>query len=248
LHYRFAGDILSTLTALDVGDFTAAVTGGLALLRPVDAAYGIDLAIALAFIPSYLRTVRGLKKRRRVPLLAAAALVLCGAGIDAYAIRRLLAGEWWLANGYVGELAETLGVVNSHAFEYARHLYLNAGQRRQVTAQRQERVRVELDRQRPAPAEHYGKMRGRSVIMVMVESLLSFPLGLRVGEQEVTPHLNALRTKSLEFDQFYDQAWQGWTSDGWLGCGCHPGQISQSLIQQACEISTGGEGMGCRKW
>ena len=226
LYYRFAGDILSTVTAINVGDFQFAISGALALLRPLDIAYVADVVVALAVLPSYKAAVGHITERSLSGRgLVAVFIVLIGARIDTHAMRPILMnGERWLANGYIGEFGERLGVANAHAFEYGRHLYLHVYRRRQVTAEQQDQVRVLLDRPRPAPGPQYGIARGKNLIIVMVESLQGFALGLRVGGKEVTPNLNALRAKSIEFSALYDQAWQGWTSDGWMTSlqGLHP--------------------------
>jgi lipoteichoic acid synthase len=225
LYFRFAGDILSTVTATSVGDRHFAFKGGLALLRPADAAYALDLVIGLVLLPWYLKRVQDLEEPRLVRRLAASALIVCGIAIVALSVERVVSNpESWLANGYMGELSDSLGVLNAHVFEYGRHVYHHSWLRRRVTSGQRQQVRDVLDRRRPMMGPAYGIARGRNVFVIMVESLEALPLGLRVKGVEVTPRLNALRNTSLELARFYDQTWQGWTSDGWLGSmqGLHP--------------------------
>jgi phosphoglycerol transferase MdoB-like AlkP superfamily enzyme len=225
LYFRFAGDILSTLTATSVGDRHFAFQGALALLRPADAAYALDLVIGLVLLPWYLKRVADLEEPRLVRRIAASALMVCGIAIVARSVERVLSNpESWLANGYMGELSDSLGVLNAHIFEYGRHVYHHGWLRRRVTSGQRQEVRDVLGRRRPMTGPSHGVARGRNVLVVMVESLEALPLGLRVQGAEVTPRLNALRNTSLELVRFYDQTWQGWTSDGWLGSmqGLHP--------------------------
>jgi phosphoglycerol transferase MdoB-like AlkP superfamily enzyme len=48
----------------------------------------------------------------------------------------------------------------------------------------------------------------------MVESLMSFPVGLKIKNQEIIPELSSFIKKSIYFKNFFDQTWEGKTSDG----------------------------------
>jgi lipoteichoic acid synthase len=71
-----------------------------------------------------------------------------------------------------------------------------------------------LRRDATAPSDLFGVTKGKNVIFVLLESFESFPLGRRVDGQEITPVLNELAGRSLNFTNFYGQAWEGTTSDG----------------------------------
>ena len=60
---------------------------------------------------------------------------------------------------------------------------------------------------------HFGAYQGANVIFVQLESMESFPVGLIVDGQEVTPVLNELVKSSL-WTEAYDQTLQGSSSDG----------------------------------
>ncbi|OUM97703.1 MAG: sulfatase [Paenibacillaceae bacterium ZCTH02-B3] len=65
----------------------------------------------------------------------------------------------------------------------------------------------------PAVRLYRGLAAGRNVIVVQLESLQNFPIGLEVNGEEVTPVLNRLAREHFYFPRFYQQVGQGSTSD-----------------------------------
>jgi phosphoglycerol transferase MdoB-like AlkP superfamily enzyme len=59
----------------------------------------------------------------------------------------------------------------------------------------------------------FGEAAGKNLIMIQVESLQDFVIGLRAGEAEVTPCLNALARESLRFTRAFNQTASGNSSD-----------------------------------
>jgi phosphoglycerol transferase MdoB-like AlkP superfamily enzyme len=59
----------------------------------------------------------------------------------------------------------------------------------------------------------FGAAKGKNVIVVQVESLQTFVIGMTVKGGEVTPNLNRLRTNCFYFDHFFSQTSIGATSD-----------------------------------
>ncbi|MFN3413563.1 MAG: LTA synthase family protein, partial [Thermoanaerobaculum sp.] len=60
----------------------------------------------------------------------------------------------------------------------------------------------------------FGRFSGYNLILLQVESLQNFVVGLEVNGQEVTPFLNSLRRRGLYFSWVCDQTNQGRSSDG----------------------------------
>jgi phosphoglycerol transferase MdoB-like AlkP superfamily enzyme len=78
------------------------------------------------------------------------------------------------------------------------------------------------------PSELFGAAQGRNVIVIQVESLQGFALGLRTAGGEVTPNLNALARESIVFPEFYHQTGVGHTADAEFAVNCSllpPGSI-----------------------
>jgi len=66
----------------------------------------------------------------------------------------------------------------------------------------------------PAPADKtFGLARGRNLILIQVESLENILIGKKIGEQEITPHLNQLAKDGMYFDNYYSMIGPGNTAD-----------------------------------
>jgi len=61
--------------------------------------------------------------------------------------------------------------------------------------------------------EYKGMLKGKNVIALQVESLENFVINHKVYGQEITPNLNKLLSKSLYFDNIYEQNNSGTSSD-----------------------------------
>ena len=59
----------------------------------------------------------------------------------------------------------------------------------------------------------FGIARGDNLIFIQVESLDDAVIGEKIGDQEITPNLNALSKKGLYFDNYYTQIGPGNTAD-----------------------------------
>ena len=66
---------------------------------------------------------------------------------------------------------------------------------------------------RPVRAPYQGWAKGKNLIVIQMESLQNFLIGLEVEGQEVTPNLNALVRQGFYFPDFYHMVGQGNTSD-----------------------------------
>jgi len=60
----------------------------------------------------------------------------------------------------------------------------------------------------------FGVGKGKNLIVIQMEGLQEFVVGLSVGGQELTPNLNRLKKESFYFSNYFDQTNQGRTSDG----------------------------------
>ncbi len=71
-----------------------------------------------------------------------------------------------------------------------------------------------LDKAENLPLNSYFSMfEGKNLLVLQVESLETFVIGKRINGQEITPNLNKLLNNSLYFSNFYEQVWNGTSSD-----------------------------------
>ncbi|GGF97839.1 LTA synthase family protein [Paenibacillus aceti] len=61
--------------------------------------------------------------------------------------------------------------------------------------------------------DYFGAAKGKNLIVIQMESFQNFPIGLKIGDQEVTPVLNSLIQDGIYFPYVYQQIGQGNTSD-----------------------------------
>lgn len=116
-------------------------------------------------------------------------------------------------------IVQELGVLNYHAYDAAARLDAIAF-RKSVSGARL----AELESffratapQRAGAGPAFGAARDRNLVMIQVESMQNFVLGLRIDGQEVTPNLNRwLASEALWFSRCTDQTAQGRSSDGEL--------------------------------
>lgn len=112
------------------------------------------------------------------------------------------------------EIVSKVGLLPYHAAEF---LLFSDSPIREVGETEIARLREFLERERqadPAKSPLFGIARGLNLIVVMSESLQSFPIGMQLEGQPVTPNLSHLASQSLHFVNLYDQTHLGTTSDG----------------------------------
>lgn len=61
--------------------------------------------------------------------------------------------------------------------------------------------------------KYFGAAKNRNILIIQLESLEKFVIGLSIDGQEITPNLNKIAAESLYFTHFYSQVGQGNTSD-----------------------------------
>lgn len=217
VYYRFFGDVLSGAALAAVPQ--AGQLGGSirSLLRAEDAWLGLDLLVAWPFLSKLApRLPGGLAWR---PRLVAAAGLLAGLLVAtpsplSAALGRKGADEMFRHMNVV----QQLGVFGYHLDDGIRYAEATVFKR----APSEEEIAEARDwfarhaRERAGVGPHFGAARGRSVILILVESLQGFVPGLRINGVEITPTLNRLRGESLWSTHVVDQVGEGRTSDAEL--------------------------------
>lgn len=220
VHFRYFGDVISVSSlsvAWQVGPIHRSVVE---LLRPVDTVFFVDLVVGLALLGWYVHSTRAAPRLGRRTLrgiataMLAAGLLLATVPISVIVVDRK---DIFLNDHFRFFGVLRIGLLNYHLYDGGRRLLRDVLARQRVSEPDRARVRAFIERRRTEEAacsELFGVARDKNLIIVMVESLHAFAIGLRIAGQEVTPNLNALASRSMTFENFYGQTWQGNTADG----------------------------------
>ncbi len=216
LYYRQFGDLVSVASLRFSGQLTDVGSSVTTLMRPTDLWLFADLPVlaVLLLLPAALRS------HWFTPVKAWA--VRATALVGAVVVALVAVNDPLLAAKYYGHsmVGSRMGLINYHAFDlgaYAGRLSNRLTPQDGPVRQVREWFAAQPE---PTPGPLTGVARGKNVILLQVESLQSFPLGMKIGDQEITPNLNRLMAESLSFPNFYHQTGQGVTSDADLLANC----------------------------
>ncbi len=222
VYFRYFGDVISAPVLLGAGQAGNVRESIATLLAGRDLWLVLNLVAAIPLVWESSRPygARDLSRGWRTSALAraaAAAIVATAASIAALQLLSTSAG----AAGALGQVFTNLEVVQSLG-PFGYHLYdawgylrstwlrppLGAAQRDGVRAWFAERAPT-----RAGVGPLFGVAQNRNLLVVQVESLQAFVIGLRINGQEVTPNLNRWREEALSFSNVTDQTSEGRTSD-----------------------------------
>lgn len=223
LYFRQFGDLVSVASLRFAAQLSSVGGSVTALVKPEDLWFWADLPVIalVALLPTRVGSwVHGAGlQRKTAALVALGGMVIVG--LIGYFDPMLSAKYFGHSN-----VASRLGLINYHAFDigaYAARMTARLTPSDSAVAEVQSWF---APRRTPTtiPAGLAEATRGKNVIVLQVESLQAFPLGLSLNGQEVTPNLNRLAKESLNYTDFYTQTGQGVTSDADLlaNCSLHP--------------------------
>jgi lipoteichoic acid synthase len=231
LSLRAYGDVLSAASlayADQLGHVGDAVVG---LLEGRDALFFADLPLllVLALVPARARSRLLPSSRGRwvaAVVVAAVALVVLAERTDSTRDQLWYGHSRWVAR---------YGPLTYHVVDAAQSIRMRF-QADPVPPEVAASIRaLAAEARRTEPGELAGAARGLNLLVVQVESLQGFTLGMEVGGTAVTPNLNRLATESLHFTNFYHQAGVGRTADAdfLLHCSLHPLPTSAVYFEYA---------------
>jgi phosphoglycerol transferase MdoB-like AlkP superfamily enzyme len=115
-------------------------------------------------------------------------------------------------------VARDVGVLNFHVYDLGRHTLRRLGRERLTENEFDQVVEWFVDRasERAGTGEWFGAAEGSNLLMIQVESLQGFVLGIEVNGQQITPFLNRWAEGSVVFPNVTDQTVQGRSSDSEL--------------------------------
>ena len=212
IHARFFGSAVSVLGIANAGTLGFVLPSIIDSLRPMYALLYVDLVLGIVAVRMHRRATDSVRRAKQVPVAAAlvvvgAALVLPFRGVVAQSVRDAR------RSGLEAGIASTLGLAPYHLYDIIRAFQAGTlSKQTDLNRIRALLTRVEDGRAEVGPL--FGVARGRNLILVNAESIQTFPIGLEVNGQPVTPRLSSFIRESLFFPNLHDQTNHGATSDG----------------------------------
>ncbi|SES30207.1 LTA synthase family protein [Salisediminibacterium halotolerans] len=211
VHYREFTDIITLPMLVMSGNAGDLMTSVAELIAWYDIFFFIDLPIIYWLIKKY-RTVLTVKQ---APIRYSKGLYTA---ITAVVLTIVFAGQVVQseerAHSFNREnVIKTIGIFNFYVYDAYVHV---ATASQAVFAEGDDWSNIErhLDETSAEPNESMaGAAEGKNVVMVSLESVESFVIGETLDGEEITPFLNELIEDSFYFNNLYDQAGQGKTSD-----------------------------------
>ena len=210
VYYRYYG-IIATYRSLDqVNQVTAVKNSVFSLLNPEYVLVFADIAVIGVLLLwrrgrlAWLQPAAGRISRRAVAAVFAVSVGLC--------LMHILPNR-----ASMNELvkAEEMGILNYEAYAlFADPPVIAAmGEAPEEAELTQEALDALKGWKEPAVRFYRGLAADRNVIVVQLESMQNFLIGLEVNGEEVTPNLNRLAREHFYFPRFYQMVGQGSTSD-----------------------------------
>jgi lipoteichoic acid synthase len=222
LHFRYFGDVISVSALGAAWQIPLVAASVFELMTARDAILVVvDIVLLAAFWPFDREVARkGPPFSRRMQ--RSLAVGLCATGIALVAaipVRTVQSDNGsYFGNALFRHLGvRKIGLLNYHLYEGTRLIWREWWKGREVGPGDRALVDTYLaeSRRRAAvPTPLTGIAQGKNVILVAVESLQSFPIGLQIEGRAVAPNLDALARRSMHYAAFYGQTWEGSTSDG----------------------------------
>lgn len=207
MYYKYYGVVATYHALQQVDKVTKVGESTYSLIAPYYLFIFVDIMFFLLFMfrPKYIAAwqERGTKRMSRKALIAMTAVSL---GLCTFNI--------WPNHASMNEIkqAESMGILNYEVYKI-----IADTNEQEVLIDSKEITQQAVDQlkgiETPSEPKYWGADKGKNLIVVQMESLQNFLIGLTVDGQEVTPNLNKLVKENTYFSNFYTNAGQGTTSD-----------------------------------
>lgn len=221
LYFRYFGDVISAPVLLASGQTGNVFDSIVTLIKARDLWFAIDLAAAVPFLWRRRMVHRrvhapwGRATRLAAAAICALAATIAGVRLFSASPQDSSALDQVFTNTAVVQRLGPFGYHVQDTWSYLRSSWL----RPPLSATERDEVRDWFARREPLRAgagPFFGIARQRNLLVIQVESLQGFIVGLRINGQEVTPNLNRWWTEGLAFSAVTDQTSEGRTSDAEL--------------------------------
>jgi lipoteichoic acid synthase len=218
MYYRGYGNFVSVYLLNQASNLDNLGSSILSMLRMVDVFFILDLAISFFVLLKWNSFGRGFT--RQIPLFFL--LAILSVGFIYYAHYRYDVIEdgqnkvifriCWTPT----DTMRNLSPIGYHVYDS--YVYFEENRSIQLTENQKKDIEnwIEVNQERSRANEFKGLLEGQNLILLQVESLENFVLQKSSNTQEITPTLNRLLSNSIYFPNFYEQVWNGTTSDAEL--------------------------------
>ncbi|HZK86302.1 MAG TPA: LTA synthase family protein [Desulfosporosinus sp.] len=215
MNFRAFGNFVSVYALFQSSNLDNLSMSIISMLRPVDLVFGIDVIFLIVagykVAPRFKSAVRSFPVFLLLILSSSSYLFVNHLVVDVYGgnSNNFLFRCSWAPNQTMSNLSP-LGYHIFDTYNYwekSKPLLLSVQDKKVVEA-------WFSDKKENLPVNNYeGKFQGKNLIVLQVESLENFVIGRSINGQEITPNLNKLLKHSLYFSNFYEQVWNGTSSD-----------------------------------
>ncbi len=218
VYFRYYDNLITYPVLKQIGQVDSALTSSIInLLSPWDLVFFADapffiIIIALVFRDEQKSMVRFWQRVRNsfAVLMTGLCMVFVGLFVVAVTMGKT-AFTSVFDNGY---FLRNVGVIGYHAFDAYYNMTKVVNEQEPTPVDIREEIKSMFESRKPVSNPKLkGKARGKNLIVIQVEALQNFVLGLEVNGMEVTPNLNRLARENIYFSSYYSQIAQGNTSD-----------------------------------
>ena len=218
MNFRASGNFLSVYALSQSTNLDNLFASIISMLRPVYLVFGIDLILltlaGYKIAPKFKSTVRSFPIFLMLILSSSSYIFVNHLVVDVLSkdTQYYLFRRSWSPN----QTMSNLSPLGYHLFD----TYYYREDSKPLSLSVKDKQRVEAwfsDKTENLPVNNYSsRFQGENLIVLQVESLENFVIGKQVNGQEITPNLNRLLNNSLYFPNFYEQVWNGTSSDAEL--------------------------------
>lgn len=207
MYFRYYSTIIS-VPVLSNARFLGSIGDSAAsLLRRSDILYFIDLPLFLLY-PIIFR-----KKAIKSSILSRLiiSVVAFALGVTAFSIAKSQNDMSVYDNNYI---VKNFGIGYFHFYDTKRFIAEDLLRDKSLSSKEEQDIKNFLDKKSENLTGNYkGIAKGKNLIVLQVEALQQFVIGLKINGKEVTPNLNKLIGDSAYFNNIYVQVAGGNTSD-----------------------------------
>lgn len=207
MYFRYYNTIIS-VPVISNARFLGSVGDSIvSLLRKSDILYFFDLPLFLLY--SIIFRKKAVKSSILSRLVISIAVF--GLGVGCFAIARNQNDFSIYDNNYI---VKNFGLGYFHYYDTKKYILENYLRDKTLSSEEEQDIKNYLHKKSENSLGNYtGIAKGKNLIVIQVEALQEFVIGLKVKGKEVTPNLNKLITESAYFNNIYVQVAGGNTSD-----------------------------------